>query len=250
MPTTINLGFHTSVLDKLDQQAAVSSGINPLDQFDPGSDKVGIVEIMESNKSVRNRSVDENYNVCLDAMLTQMLDHIKIYAPSLLSEKIYGEDKKLLKVVFPMIRIKDYEVTKEKGKQVIEENMGKYGYFELKPDVIQGIGVKVVTPSTNSVLPILERQKVTEYMTNLQSLMNTFAADPESLKKVLEKVNIDELLGWINDAYGYDQNSLKANTQKDELRMEIAKKWEALQNAVSINEPTNEQIQTLPGEMP
>lgn len=118
-------------------QGAVDSGINAREQFDPGSDKVGIVEIMEANKSVRNRSVDENYNICLDAMLTQMLSRIKQYAPTLLSEKVYGTDKQLLKVIFPQIRIKDYEVTKEKGKQVITESMGKYGYFELKPDVIQ-----------------------------------------------------------------------------------------------------------------
>jgi hypothetical protein len=43
-----------------------------------------------------------------------MLSRIKQYAPTLLSEKIYGEDKKLLKVIFPQIRIKDYEVSKER----------------------------------------------------------------------------------------------------------------------------------------
>jgi hypothetical protein len=127
--------------------------------------------------------------------------------------------------------------------------MGKYGYFELKPDVIQGIGVKVVTPSTNSVLPILERQKVTEYMTNLQSLVNTFSADPEMLKKVLTNVNIDELLGWMNDAYGYDQNSLKANTEKDKIRMEITKKMDMIKNAISIN-PTTDETQAMSGQSP
>ena len=38
--STINLGYYTAVLDKLDQQSAVDSGINALEQFDPGSDKV------------------------------------------------------------------------------------------------------------------------------------------------------------------------------------------------------------------
>jgi hypothetical protein len=50
--------------------------------------------------------------------------------------------------------------------------MGKFGYFELKPDVIQGIGVKVVTPSTNSSTPVLERAKFTEYMNNIMSFAN------------------------------------------------------------------------------
>lgn len=53
-----------------------------------------------------------------------------------------------------------------------------------------------MTPSTNSVLPILERQKVTEYLTNLQNLANTAAIDPtgEMLKKLASSVNFDEVL--------------------------------------------------------
>lgn len=89
---------------------------------------------MEANKSVRNRSVDENYNIYLDAALTQMLSRIKQFAPSLLAEKIMSEDgKKVIKYIFPKITIKDYEVKNQKGKQVIEEAIGKYGYFDLKP---------------------------------------------------------------------------------------------------------------------
>lgn len=74
--------------------------------------------------------------------------------------------------------------------------MGKYGYFELKPGVIQGIGVKVVTPSTNSVLPILERQKVSEYMTNMTSLGQFLALDQtgELIGKLKESINVEELL--------------------------------------------------------
>lgn len=77
------------MLDKLE---AVSSGINPNDQFDPGSDKVGIVEIMEANKSVRNRSVDENYNIGLDGALTMMFSRVRQFAPALLMKKEMSED--------------------------------------------------------------------------------------------------------------------------------------------------------------
>lgn len=127
---------------------------------------------MEANKSVRNRSVDENYNICLDATLTQTLSRIKQFAPSLLAERKMSEDgKEVLKYIFPQIRIENFVVDKKQGKQVFTEEMGQYGYFELKPGTIQGIGVKVTTPSTNSILPILERQKVTEYITNIQTLM-------------------------------------------------------------------------------
>lgn len=135
--TTINLGYYTAVLDKLDQLSAVISGINPLEQFDPGSDKVGIVEIMESNKSVRNRSVDENYNIALDEAFTHMLSRIKQFAPALLKVDKKDSEGKVIKTIFPKIRIENYEVKKEKGGQVFEEAIGKYGYFDLKPDVVQ-----------------------------------------------------------------------------------------------------------------
>jgi hypothetical protein len=249
--TKIDLWFYSAILDKLDQQSAVDSGINSLEQFDPGSDKVGIVEIMEANKSVRNRSVDENYNICLDGTLTQTISRIKQFAPSLLAERKMSEDgKTVLKYIFPMIRIQGYEVKKDGKKQVFVESAGKYGYFELKSETIKGIGVKVTTPSTNSLLPILERQKVTEYITNIQNLTMAFQAMPEALGKLQEKVNIEELFAWMSDAYGYDQNGLKAKTEKDKISEEIAKKFESLKNALSINQPTDENLSVTPDQAP
>ena len=78
----------SSVIDMLDKLVAIEEGINPLEQFDPGSDKVGIVEIMEANKSIRNRSVDEGYNIALDEVLTMTLDLIKRFAPAVLKVDI------------------------------------------------------------------------------------------------------------------------------------------------------------------
>lgn len=101
--------------------------------------------------------------------------------------------------------------------------------------------MKVVTPSTNSVLPILERQKVSEYMTNMTSLGQFLALDQtgELLGKLKEAINVEELLGWMNDAYGYDQNSLKANTEKDKINKEIADKYEKLKTALSLTPTSN-----------
>ena len=59
------------------------------------------------------------------------------------------------------------------------------------------------------------------------------------IKKLASSVNFDEVLGWLNDAFGYDPNSLKANSEKDKLRLEILKKKEALIQALSINTPTD-----------
>ena len=243
--TSPNLTYFTAVLDLIDKQTTIDSWVNPLEQFDPMSDKVWIVEIMEANKAIRNRSVDENYNIGLDEALTMMLDRIKQFAPSLLKEEIKWEDWKVLKTIFPKITIEWYTVEKEKGKQVFVENLGKYWYFELKPWIVQWVWVKVITPSTNSTLPILERQKVTEYVNNLFQMGQLAQLDPtgQLMNKLKDWVRFDELLKWIWDAYWYDINWLKANTEKDKLFEENKKKLEAIkqlmQNNLQSNTPTN-----------
>jgi hypothetical protein len=89
----------------IDREIATDSGINPNEQFEAPTDKLGIMEIMEANKSVRNRSVDENYNIGIDEALTMMLDRIKQFAPALLSEKVKDSDGRVIKTIFPKIRI-------------------------------------------------------------------------------------------------------------------------------------------------
>lgn len=84
---------------------------------------------------------------------------------------------------------------------VITENLGKFGYFELKDDLIQGLGVKVTTSSTNSMLPILERQRFTELVNNLVNLGKLIPIMPELGQKMQEAVNIDDFIGSMNDAF-------------------------------------------------
>jgi len=239
--TSINLGYFTTVLEFLDKLVVTDSGINPMAQVESWAPTLGQEELIEANKSVRNSSVDENYNIGLDDALTMMLDRIKQFAPSLLKQTIKGEDGKVLKVVFPMIRIDDATVEKKNGEMVITEDIGKYWYFELKPWIVQGVWVKITTASTNSVLPILERQKISEFMNNVTWVANIAVLDQtwETTKKLMQFLRIDELLEWISDAYGYDIDSLKANTKKDEMRKEQIKQMKALQEAITIDQPQN-----------
>lgn len=238
--TSPNLWYFTTVLQLLDQQVTMDSGINPLEQFDPGTDKVGIKEIMEASKAVRNKSVDENYNIWLDEKLTMMLARIKQFAPALLKEDI-EEWWEIIKTIFPKIKIDWYTVEKKWKQQVFTENLGKFGYFELKPEIVQWVWVKVVTPSTNSTLPILERQKVNEFITNLLNLAQVAELDwtGEAMKELTKFMRYDELLWWIWDAYNYDINGLKANTEKDEIAKENIKLMDQLKEVLTINPEEN-----------
>lgn len=197
---------------------------------------------MEANKSIRNRSVDENYNIGIDEALTMMLDRIKQFAPSLLSKKIKDSNGNVIKTVFPKIRIDNFTIEKVHGEQVFTESLGKFGYFELKPDVIQGIGVKITTPSTNSSTPILERAKVTEYINNAMSIMNLAIAtqDPDVMAKAKESIRIDQLVDWMNDAFGYDSQSLKSNTEKDKIKQENLDKIKNIKDFIANNQPNGQ----------
>lgn len=234
-------------MELIDKQVVADTGINPLAQFEPTASTLGQEELVEANRSIRNSSVDENYNIALDDALTMMLDRIKQFAPALLKETIKDSEGRVIKTIFPKIRIENYTVGKKDGKTVFVEDLGKYGYFELKPGVVQGIGVKITTASTNSVLPILERQKVSEFMNNVQTLANVAATDPtgEMMDKVRQFVRVDELMGWMSDAYGYDQNSLKANSKKDEIRKQNLDKIEKLKQVLSINPQNAQQNQGI-----
>lgn len=217
-----NLWYFTSVLQIIDDLVVQDTWDNPRSPSQAQSDKVWIVEIMEANKAVRQSSIDENYNIWLDEALTMTLSRIKQFAPSLLLETIKDSKWNVLKIIFPKIRIDWYEVKKEDWKMVIEENIWKFGYFELKPWVIEWIWVKVVTSSTNSMLPILERQKVTEYINNIAQLAQLAQIDPTIAQKLQESINFDELMDWAWDAYWYD-NKLKASTDKDKIEQKNKK---------------------------
>jgi len=240
--TSPNLWYFTTVLNLIDDLVVQDTWDNLRAPFQAQSDKVGIVEIMEANKIVRQSSVDENYNIWLDSALTMMLARIKQFAPALLSEKIYWKDWKLLKATFPLIKMDWYEIKKEWGKKIVVEAIGKYWYFELKPDVIQWIGVKIVTSSTNVSLDIIERAKITEFINNIMTMWNVASLDQtwEMMKKLSEFVRFDELIWWMSDTYGYDINWLKANTEKDEIARRNMEKLKVLQEALKINTPTNE----------
>lgn len=238
--TTVNLWYFTAVMQLLDQQVVKDSWVNPNAQFEAWADTLGQQEIMEANKSVRNKSVDEAYNIGLDEALTMTLSRIKQFAPALLSEKIKDSKGNVIKIKFPKIRIDNATIKKEDGKMVFVEDIGKYWYFELKPSVVQWVGVKVVTPSTTSALPILERQKIKEYIDTMLNLANT-AAMTQNIplqQKIAELMNPEQIMWWINDAFQYDSNALKANTEKDKIKAENLKKIKAIKDLL-LNQTTN-----------
>ena len=234
LDTTVNLGYFQSILEILYDLIVQYTGDNPRAPSQAQSDKVGIVEIMEANKAVRQSSIDEGYNICLDEALTMMLARIKQFAPALLSKSIEDKKGKVLKKIFPKIRIDNAEVKKEDGQIVVTDALGKYGYFELKPDVVQWVWVKVQTSSTSSMLPILERERISEMMRIVTELLNVAISsqDAEMIERIKDRYLTDNLFDYVDDAYGFDNGKMKAYTEKDKIDKKAQQmKVEALKKA-------------------
>jgi hypothetical protein len=85
MQPQINGGL-VSILNVIDDLVVQDTGENTRATIDMQTDKVGIVEMMEENKAIRHKSVDENWNIFLDNALTMMLSNIAQFVPTLLSK--------------------------------------------------------------------------------------------------------------------------------------------------------------------
>lgn len=101
-------------------------------------------------------------------------------------------------------------------------------------------------------MPILERQKVNEFVTNYASIGNIAALDQtgQTLKQLNQRFPIDKIMDWMGDAYDYDINGLKANSEKDKIKQENLEKLKKLQEALTINPPTNDQATPTPQQAP
>jgi hypothetical protein len=240
--TSPNLSYFAAVLDLIDKETTIAAGEDQRAAIEAKEATLGQQEILEGNRAIRKASVDENTEIGLDDALTMMLSRIKQFAPALLATKIPGEDGKTLRYVFPKIKIDGYTVKKRKGKQEFVKSLGKYGYFELKPDVVKGVGVKITTASTNSMLPIMERRKITEYVNNLTSIaqMAQFDATGQIAQQLVESIDVKGLMSWAADAYGYEKNHLHADTEKDKIAKKNQEKIGMLREMIT-NQAANAQ---------
>lgn len=229
-----------SILQVLDDLVIQDTGENVRASIDANSDKVGIVEIMEENKAIRHKSVDENWNIYLDNALTKMLSNIVQFVPTLLSRVVEIEqgEETITKIQYPFIKIENAKVTQTTKWIKIdkEDNYGKLWYFEFKPWIIPyGLWVKVVTPSTVSTLPMIKKDAITKWIDGKLKMAQIAVLDTSGkmMEQLRSSVNMEELNQWINDVYGFE-DKLKSMTGKDKIKELNLKKAKLLQEKLSI----------------
>lgn len=249
MQPQANAGL-VSILEILDDLVVQDTWENVRATIDMQSDKVWIVEMMEENKAVRHKSVDENWNLYLDRVLTMMLSNISQFAPSIGSkvmETEYDGDK-LEKVQYPMITV-EWAVVKQTNKWVKiikEDNYWKYWYFELKPWLLgDDLGVKIVTPSSTSSLPLVRKANFDKWIESKLKMMEIASMDQswKMMQAMIESISMQEALEWGNDVYWFE-DKLKADTWKDKIKqknLELVKKLREKMQVLAPNDMQNGQ---------
>lgn len=231
-----NLAYFQNVMLIIDNLVIEETGENPKSIFEVASDKVGIVEMMEQSKAIRQKAVDGNYNIAFDDALTMMLWRVRQFAPALESEKVKDKDGKILNIIFPRITVNNHVVQKNwKGKYRFVESLGKLWYFELKPEIIRGIGVKVSTPSSALWLPIFEREKVNGFIDNVTKILNiAFSTqNPDVIKEAMAMFNIQEIKSMLYLAYWYDKQGMDVKTARSEKFQKAQEKLKEIEEKIT-----------------
>lgn len=130
----------------------------------------------------------------------------------------------------PKIVVPDRKI-KQKGVkiEIEEEDMGDFGYFEFKKDMIkQRFRVIVQTVSNNGVWKMVDKNNLTQYVQNKVALwqLNPQLATPEEIKNI----------GKLMDLYwDYNFNTFP-ESKKDKKRQQIAEMKENIMQLAGMNE--------------
>jgi formylmethanofuran dehydrogenase subunit D len=204
-----NISPMVNVMQMIDDFVIQDTGENIKAPYSSPAGTLGEVEIIEQNKALRVKTIDESRDICLDYVLSQVLSNIANFAPKVLCQK--EDDKGKVKITYPMISVKNSKVESKRGKIEVTEDYGKYGFFELKPQTISDqMKVKVTTFSTRTALKAIAKDEFTQFIQNVTAIAQL---DPQ----MLQKINFDGVLDLMNTIYQYD-DKMSATTVKDEIK--------------------------------
>lgn len=228
-----NVGNYQAVLQFIDNQITMDTGENLRSTYEPSAAQLGTVEIIENNRNTRLGSLEDGKNNLLAACLNAAMDNIVQFWYKLINitKKTYSDGKLVeTKVETPKIVVPDRKI-KQKGVkiEIEEEDMGEYGYFEFKKDMIkQRFRVIVQTVSNNGVWKMVDKNNLTQYVQNKVALwqLNPQLATPEEIKNI----------GKLMDLYwDYNFNTFP-ESKKDKKRQQIAEMKESIMQLAGMNE--------------
>lgn len=113
------------------------------------------------------------------------MDNIIQFGYKLMSKTENIDGKK--KTTNPIIVVPDKKITQSGNKIEQVEDLGEFGYFEFRKDMVkQRYRVVVQTVSNNAVWKIVEKNNLTQYINNKVALwqLNPQLATPEEINNI------------------------------------------------------------------
>ena len=228
-----NIANYQAVLQFIDNQITMDTWENLRSTYEPSAAQLGTVEIIENNRNTRLGSLEDGKNNLLSDCLNAAMDNIVQFWYKLINitTKIYSDGKLIeTRSEMPKIIVPDRKIRQKWSKiEIEEEDMGEYGYFEFKKDMInQRFRVVVQTVSNNGVWKMVDKNNLTQYVQNKVALwqLNPQLATPEEIK------NIWKLMDMYWD---YNFNSFP-ESKKDKQKAKIAQMKESIMQMAWMNE--------------
>lgn len=242
--TQVDIQWPLNMIAQIDRDVRSQTGIDLQSVFEPPADQLGTVEIIEENKQIRNKSVDELRDQAIDEAYTKTLNNIAAFAPELMREKktikVEGKDAGEVTVAYPQIQIPNVKIKQKKNEVTIEKSMWTYGYLTFEPWVITtGLSVRIVTATTyNSTMAVIERNK----NDNMIKKYIEMAQIPWMIELMQEELPLKNILKKRKRVEWLDDKQMVADTTVDKINK---KNEEKFQNLKSLLSPTAQNDQSL-----
>lgn len=243
--TQVDIQWPLNMIAQIDRDVRSQTGIDLQSVFEPPADQLGTVEIIEENKQIRNKSVDELRDQAIDEAYTKTLNNIAAFAPELMREKktikVEGKDAGEVTVAYPQIQIPNVKIKQKKNEVTIEKSMWTYGYLTFEPWVITtGLSVRIVTATTyNSTMAVIERNK----NDNMLKKYIEMAQIPWMIELMQEELPLKNILEKRKRVEWLDDKQMVADTTVDKINKKNEEKFQNLKSLLSPTAPNDQSLQ-------
>lgn len=216
-----------------------NTGINPLDYNKPLSGiNPFVAGLQEQARKAKMAVSNAMFDVAISEAFSKMLENLIRFGP-----KLYGKNmekivdgESLDDVEYLSIQVPNRTVVKIKdGKMKFDESYGEYGYFDFTDDLFKDdkgknyeMSVKVVTPTTQTLLDSLRKDEFNTFVKNLTLFRQIYPNQQPPITP-------EELYEMMGEVYGFDVDNVTGVTEGKKNRQEAASIIDAIRGLNPAN---------------
>lgn len=208
---------HLEAISMARNEVVQNTGINPLDYNKPLSGiNPFVAGLQEQARKAKMAVSNAMFDVAISEAFSKMLENLIRFGP-----KLYGKNfekiidgEALQDVEYLSIQVPNRTVVKVKdGKMKFDESYGEYGYFDFTDDVFKDkngknyeMSVKVVTPTTQTLLDALRKDEFNTFVKNLTLFRQIYPNQQPPISP-------EELYEMMGEVYGFDIDNVTGITE-------------------------------------